>query len=159
MDFSLQPIFYTDAFNLLHFFYRSGSYTYFLLLPQWKPLECFNSSPNCTSRSMKKVKKESEVAQSCPTLCDPMDCRLPGSSLHGTLQARVVEWGAISFSRGSSQPRDRTWVSHIPGRRFNLWATKEAMTAQISDIRPLITCLVPWATYLLSWTIVALTYV
>ena len=55
-----------------------------------------------------------------------MDCSLPGSSLHGILQARVLECVAISFSRGSSQPRDRTLVSHIPGRRFNLWATREA---------------------------------
>ena len=52
-----------------------------------------------------------EVAQSCPTLCDPMDCSLPVSSLQGILQARVLEWVAISFSRGSSGPRDRTWVS------------------------------------------------
>ena len=43
-----------------------------------------------------KVKSESEVAQSCPTLCDPMDCSLPGSSVHGILQARVLEWGAIA---------------------------------------------------------------
>jgi len=52
-----------------------------------------------------KVKSESEVAQSCPTLCDPMDCSLPGSSVHGILQARVLEWGAIAFSvthKGSS---------------------------------------------------------
>ena len=55
-----------------------------------------------------------------------MDCSLPGSSLQGILQARVLEWVAISFSRGSSQPRDRTQVSLIPGRRFNLWATREA---------------------------------
>ena len=60
------------------------------------------------------------VAQSCPTLCDPVDCSLPGSSLHGIFQARVLEWIAISFSKGSSQPRDQTWVSHIAGRRFNL---------------------------------------
>ena len=72
------------------------------------------------------IKSESEVAQLCPTLCDPMDCSLPGSSLHGILQARVLEWVAISFSRGSSQPRDWTRVSCIPGRRFNLWATREA---------------------------------
>ena len=72
------------------------------------------------------VKSESEVTQSCPTLWDPMDCSTPGSSLHGILQARVLEWVAISFSRGSSRPRDRTWVSLIPGRRFNLWATREA---------------------------------
>ena len=50
----------------------------------------------------------SEVAQSCPTLCNPMDCSLPGSSLHGILQARVLEWVAISISRGSSWPRDQT---------------------------------------------------
>ena len=46
----------------------------------------------------KKVKSESEVAQSCLTLCNPMDCSLPGSSVHGILQARVLEWGAIAFS-------------------------------------------------------------
>ena len=45
-----------------------------------------------------KVKSESEVAQSCPTLSDPMDCSLPGSSVHGIFQARVLEWGAIAFS-------------------------------------------------------------
>ena len=45
-----------------------------------------------------KVKSESEVAQSCPTLSDPMDCSPPGSSIHGILQARVLEWGAIAFS-------------------------------------------------------------
>ena len=67
-----------------------------------------------------------EVAQLCPTLCYPMDCSLPGSSLHGILQARVLEWGAISFSRGSSRCRDRTQVSSTPGRCFNLWATREA---------------------------------
>ena len=46
-----------------------------------------------------KVKSESEVAQSCPTLCDPMDCSPPGSSIHGIFQARVLEWGAIAFSK------------------------------------------------------------
>ena len=58
------------------------------------------------------------------TLCDPMDCSLPGSSLHGILQARVLEWVAIPFSRDpSSLPRERTQVSWIPGRGFNIWAT------------------------------------
>ena len=74
---------------------------------------------------------ESEVAQSCPTLCYPMDCSLPGSSLHGILQARVLEWVAISFSRGSSRPRDRTQVSHIGGRHFNLSATREAPASSL----------------------------
>ena len=70
-----------------------------------------------------------EVAQSCQTLCDPTDCSLPGSSVHGILQARILEniQYAISFSRGYSQPRDWTWVSCIGGRRFNLWATREAL--------------------------------
>ena len=68
----------------------------------------------------------SEITQSCPTLCDPVDCSPSGSSIHGILQARILEWVAISFSRGSSQPRDRTRVSRIAGRHFNLWATREA---------------------------------
>ena len=68
---------------------------------------------------------EREVAQSCRTLRDPMDCSPPGSPVLGILQARVLEWVAISFSRGSSWPRDRTRVSCIPGRRFNLWATRD----------------------------------
>ena len=63
---------------------------------------------------------ESEVAQSCPTLCDPVDCSPLGSSVHGILQARVLEWVAISFSRGSSPPRDRTQVSRIVDRRFTI---------------------------------------
>ena len=58
-------------------------------------------------------------------LCNPVDCSPPGSSVHGILQARILEWVAISFSRGSSWPRDRTQVSHIAGRCFNLWATRE----------------------------------
>ena len=72
-------------------------------------------------------RKWSEVAQSCLTLCDPMDCSLPGSSVHEIFQARVLEWGAISFSRGSSQPRDWTRVSSIVGRRFTIWATREVL--------------------------------
>ena len=68
----------------------------------------------------------SEVAQSCPNLCDPMDCSLPGSSIHGIFQARVLEWAAISFSRGSSWPRDRSRISQIAGRHFTIWTTGEA---------------------------------
>ena len=55
-----------------------------------------------------------------------MDCSLPGSSVHGILQARILEWVAISFSRGSSWPRDRTPVSCIAGRFFTIWARREA---------------------------------
>ena len=63
--------------------------------------------------------------QSCWTLCEPTDCSLPGSSVYGILQARILEWIAIPFSRGSSQPRDRTLVSCIAGRFFNIWATEK----------------------------------
>ena len=68
---------------------------------------------------------ESEVARSFPTLCDPMDCSLPGSSVHGIFQAIVLEWVAISFSSGSSPPRDGIQVSRVVDRRFTIWATKE----------------------------------
>ena len=69
---------------------------------------------------------ESEVAQSCLTICDPMDCGLPGSSVHGIFQARVMEWVTISFSRGFFQCRDRTQVSCTAGRSFTISATREA---------------------------------
>ena len=59
-----------------------------------------------------------KVTQSCLTLCDPTDCSPPGSSVHGILQARILEWVAISFSRGSSRPRDQTQVSYIAGGLF-----------------------------------------
>ena len=68
--------------------------------------------------------KWSEVAQSCPPLLT-LDCSLPGSSVHRIFQARVLEWVAISCSRGSSWPRDRTLVSRILGGCFIVWATRE----------------------------------
>ena len=70
---------------------------------------------------MLSLLSEVKVAQSCPTLCDPIDC-----IVHGILQARIMEWVAFPFSRGSSQPRDRTQVSHIAGGFFTSWATREA---------------------------------
>ena len=57
------------------------------------------------------MEKEVLVAQSCPTLCDPVNCSPPRSSVHGILQARILEWVAMPSSRGSSWPRDQTWVS------------------------------------------------
>ena len=74
-------------------------------------------------------------------LCDPMDCSLSGYSVHGIFQAGVLEWTAISFFRGSSQPRNWTWVSHISGRRFTVWATREAFIFYINT---------DYYTYLLS---------
>ena len=77
--------------------------------------------------SRKREVKQSavKVSQSCPTLCDPMDC-----IVHGILQARILEWVAFPFSRGSSQPRDRAQVSHIEGRFFTSWATRDAAGRQ-----------------------------
>ena len=68
------------------------------------------------------------VNQSCLTVCDPMDCSPPGSSsVHGILQARILEWVAISFSKGSSWPRNWTRISCLVGRFFTIWATREAL--------------------------------
>ena len=77
-----------------------------------------------------------KFAQSCPTLCGPMYY-----TVHGILQARILEWVAFPFSRASSQPRDQTQVSHIAGRFFISWATREALVAShsgelYSDIDP-----------------------
>ena len=67
-----------------------------------------------------------KVAQPCPTLCDPVDCSLTQSSVHGILQARRLEWVAVPFSRGSSQHRDQTQFSCIAGSFCNIQATKES---------------------------------
>ena len=66
------------------------------------------------------------VTQSYPILCDPMDCSLPGSSVHGILQTRILEWVAIHFSRWSSWPRNWSQVSCIAGTFITIWATREA---------------------------------
>ena len=70
--------------------------------------------------TVKGFENESEVPQSCLTLCNPMDSNLPGSAVHGIFQARILEWAVISFSRGSSQPRDQTRVSCIAVRSFTV---------------------------------------
>ena len=84
-----------------------------------------------------------KVTQSCPTLCDPM-----GKAVHWILQGRRLEWVAFSFSRGSSQPRDWTQVSHIAGGFFTSWATREAqggggLIAKPSNSCDLIDCSPP----------------
>ena len=71
-----------------------------------------------------KCMNKGEIAQLCPTLCDPLDCNPPGSSIHAIFQARILEWVAIPISRGSFWPRDQTRVSRIAGRLFTIWATK-----------------------------------
>ena len=76
----------------------------------------------------------SEVTQLWLTLCDLMDCSLPSSSVHGIFQAIVLEWIAISFSRGSSQPRAWTQVSQIVDRCFTLWAITKVNSKWIKDL-------------------------
>ena len=61
------------------------------------------------------------VTPSCLTLCDPMDCSLPGSSVHGILRVSILEWVAIAFSGGSSRPRDWASISCVAGRFFTIW--------------------------------------
>ena len=74
-------------------------------------LKRFNNLPRVTHERAKSL-------QSCPTLCNPMDCSPPGSSVHGILQARILEWVAVPSSKGSFQPKDQTCVSCIAGRFF-----------------------------------------
>ena len=88
--------------------------------PSWTP-------PPATSLPTPSL-RGSVVTQSCPTLCDPMDYSPPGSTVHEIFQARILEWVAISFSRGSSQPRDWTQVSCTAGRFFTDGATRKALS-------------------------------
>ena len=94
-----------------------------------------------------------DLAQLCPTLGDPMDSGLPGSAVHGIFQARILEWAAISFSRGSSQPRDRTRVSRIVGRCFTTCTTKEVCNHE-PQLKPFVfwrySCITTWALFLID---------
>ena len=83
------------------------------------------------------------VTQSCPALWNPMDYSPLGSSVHGILQARILEWVAISFFRGSFQLRDRTWVSCIAGRFFTFWTTREARMFTITKFKMLLDFYIP----------------
>ena len=73
--------------------------------------------------------------QLCPTLWDPMDCNLPGSSVHEILWARILEWVVMPSSRGSSQPRNQMGLSCIAGGFFTSWATREAPTYECLIVR------------------------
>ena len=95
---------------------------------EWELLCCSTQASHCGGFSSVKVL----VAQSCPTLCDPMNCSPSASYVHGILQARILEWVAMPFSRGSSWPRNQTRVSCISGRFFTVWATSEAF--QLNDL-------------------------
>ena len=111
------------AVKVSHYYY----YYYYFVFIFFLSFVLFNSRQKIKDFWLKltESKKESEVAQLCPTLWDPKDCSLPGASIHGIFQARVLEWVAISFSLSSSRIGDWTWVSHIVGRCFTIWATRE----------------------------------
>ena len=122
------------VFNISHCDYELGCYSFSISVSFYVVRLCYWS----------------EVAQSCTTLCDPMDCSRPGSSVHVIFQAWILEWVAISFSRGSSWPRDRTQVSHTVVRCFTIWATREApvMLLGTFKFRSLI--------FLLGWTCISM---
>ena len=106
-------------------------------MSKMKDFQCVNVSWRI-SRTIsylwyQKHESESEVTQSCPTLCDPMDCSLPGFSVHGIFQARLLEWVAISFSRRSLWPRNWTRVSCIVGRCSTVWATRDVKIKRKSN--------------------------
>ena len=106
-------------------------WSFLFLPPSIYPLLHFLNLVKCTTHgsnwgsilhfSLYQWKVNVEVTQSCPTLCAPLD-----HTVHGILQARVLEWVAFPFSKGNSQPRDWTQVSHIAGDFFTSWATREA---------------------------------
>ena len=82
--------------------------------PQYMCQELHRIVHNCPKKKERKKKK------SCLTLCNPMNCSLPGYSVHGIVQSRILEWADIPFSRGSFQPRDRTQISCITARFFTI---------------------------------------
>ena len=77
------------------------------------------------------------VTQLCPIPCDLMDCCPPGFSIHGILQAIILEWVAIPFSRRSFWPRNWTWVSRIAGRFITVWATRKSPNLSFSSVQSL----------------------
>ena len=124
---------------------REGWGVYVAPLCQWSVLgawwACISLPPSLPPSLLllfrPQVKSESVkvlLAQSCPTVCDSMGYSPPGSSVHGILQARILQWVAISFSRGSSQPRERTQVSCTAGRLFTIWTTGNTRSREPSLI-------------------------
>ena len=116
----------SKAFYFLYVFFQSW---YSII---WETLTTLRSSGAlCTQmRHLRDGEVKVKVAQYCQTLWDPMD-----STVHAILQARILEWVAFPFSRGSSQPRDGTQISHIAGGFFPSWATREAQTHSVEEKR------------------------
>ena len=108
-----------------HLFYRSAHTLTKRCLHNMLPAVFFEIANVWKTDLMSKQRviasKRAKSLQSCPTLCDPMDCSPPGSTVHGILQARILEWVAMPSSRGSSHSRDGTCVSCIAGRFFTMY--------------------------------------
>jgi len=100
--------------------------------PQCNRLKWSACPQNCES----EVKMKILLAQPCQTLCDPMHCSPADYSVHGILQVRILKWVAISFSRGSSRPRDWTQVTCIAGRIFTVWASKTTFPTAPENLLP-----------------------
>ena len=112
------------------------SFSFLFSVPVWLHLSASVLQMRDVYILVISVWKWSEITQSCPTLCNPVNCSPPGSSVLGILQPRILEWVAISFSRGTSQPRNRTQVSYIAGRRSeNLWIFCLTHLCWISPVR------------------------
>ena len=127
---------YVHVYHILDFTYMQYYMILVFILPTSVSMIMSRSIPvaaNGIISFFNTMKVKVSVAQSClnwtgsqSTLCKHMDCSLPGSSVHGILQARILEWVAIPFSRRSSQARDRTQVSCTGKWILNHWATREA---------------------------------
>ena len=117
-----------------HWFYPYVTHSvqqFLWLADAWKvvdfPYFCLNSITfEYLWASFHGFNEKKKSLQLCLTLCDPTDCSPPGSSVHGVLQARTLEWAAIPFSRGSSRPRDWTWVSWTASGACAVWVAREA---------------------------------
>ena len=108
--------FLSHIFNSITVFFEITPQAYYIHLNSWLML-CFWG--NLWKRKVKGT-------QSCPTFATPWtDCSMPGSSVHGILHARILEWVAVPFCRGSSQPRGQTQIPCFAGGFFTVWATRE----------------------------------
>ena len=104
-------------------------------LYNWFPVKTWAYAKRKWKKLLYSMCKCAKSLQSYLTLCDPMDGSPPGSSVHELFQARILEWVAISFSWGSSPPRDWTQVTHIAGRFFTVWAIREVcMTLKLLQL-------------------------
>ena len=112
----------TESFPVSQLFTWGGQSTGVSALASFLPKKSQGWSPSEWTRWIFLQSK----GLSCPTLCSPMDCSPPGSSIHGIFQVSILEWVAVPFSRGSSPPRDQTQASRIAGRFFTIWATRGA---------------------------------